>query len=61
VGGRSRASAFVGNGLDVGLRVDLAGGAAVMPALWSNAVGYADSKIPMKEKKVKADTVTIVK
>ena len=25
------------------------------------ALGYADSKIPMKEKKVKADTVTIVK
>ena len=27
----------------------------------SLALGYADSKIPMKEKKVKADTVTIVK
>ena len=39
VGARSRVAAFVGNGLDVGLRVDLAGGAAVMPALWGSAVG----------------------
>ena len=39
VGGRSRVTAFVGAVLDVGLRVDLAGGAAVMPALWGNAVG----------------------
>ena len=39
VGGRSRVTVLVGTLRDVGLRVDLAGGAAVMPALWSNAVG----------------------
>ena len=39
VGGRSRVMVLVGTLRDAGLRTDLAGGAAVMVALWSNAVG----------------------